>query len=90
MFLGCTVRGLPLHSISEKNWKSPINALELKEDPDGVWSKWSNRELAGDYQVLFGRFDLLITIKVPSMEHIFESRWLQEQTLAKILIKDGG
>ena len=72
--------------LSEKNWKPPINALELQEDPDGVWSKWSNRELAGDYQVLFGRFDLLITIKIPSMEHIFESRWLQEQTLAKTLI----
>ena len=72
--------------LSEKNWKTPINTLELKEDPDGVWSKWSNRELAGDYQVLFDRFDLLIIIKVPSMQHIFESRWLQEQTLAKTLI----
>ena len=53
--------------LSEKNWKTPINTLELKEDTDGVWSKLSNRELAGDYQVLFDRFDLLIIIKVTHM-----------------------
>ena len=31
------------------------NNLEKEEDPDGVWSKWSNQELAGDYQDLFDR-----------------------------------
>jgi D-glycerate 3-kinase len=69
--------------VSKENWKPPMNALEKEEDPEGVWSKWSNEELAGDYQILFNRFDLLLMIKVPSMEHVFESRWLQEQTLAK-------
>ena len=73
--------------IEEKNWKGPINALEKKEDPKGVWSKWSNKELAGDYQDLFALFDLLILIKVPSIEFVYESRWLQEQTLYKT-IKD--
>ena len=37
------------------------------------------------YDALFNRFDLLLMIKVPSMEHVYESRWLQEQTLAKTL-----
>ena len=69
--------------VSENNWKLPMNSLEKEEDPDGVWSKWSNRELAGDYQDLFSRFDLLLMIQVPSMTHVYESRWLQEQTLAK-------
>ena len=73
--------------ISEENWKPPMNALEKEEDPDGIWSKWSNKELAGDYQDLFGRFDLLLMIKVPGIEYVYESRWLQEQTLAKT-IKD--
>jgi len=72
-------------SVSEKDWKPPMNALELEEDPDGIWSKWSNKELAGDYQRLFDRFDLLVVIKVPNMDHIYQSRWLQEQTLAKTL-----
>ena len=71
--------------VSEKDWKPPMNALELEEDPDGIWSKWSNKELAGDYQRLFDRFDLLVVIKVPNMDHIYQSRWHQEQTLAKTL-----
>ena len=28
-------------------------------------------------------FDLLVMIKVPSMEFVYQSRWIQEQTLAK-------
>ena len=71
--------------ISEKNWSPPLNELEEKQDPDGVWSKWYNRELSGDYQELFNSFDILLMIKVPSMEHIFESRWIQEKTLEKNL-----
>ena len=71
--------------VSTENWKPPMNILEKEEDPKGIWSKWSNTELAGDYQILFERFDLLLMIKVPSMEHVYESRWLQEQTLAKTL-----
>ena len=51
--------------ISEENWQGPLNDLEREEDPEGIWSKWSNRELAKDYQELFDRFDLLLIIKVP-------------------------
>ena len=72
--------------ISEENWEPPMNILEEEEDPDGIWSKWSNRELAGDYQELFGRFDVLLIIKVPSMKDVYESRWLQEKTLDKLTI----
>tara|TARA_Y100000590_G_scaffold122407_1_gene140082 strand:- start:4227 stop:5168 length:942 start_codon:yes stop_codon:yes gene_type:complete len=71
--------------ISIDNWKPPMNDLEKEEDPKGNWSKWSNAQLAGDYQDLFKRFDYLLMIKVPSMEHVYESRWLQEQTLEKTL-----
>ena len=71
--------------ISEKEWKPPMNDLEKEEDPNGVWSKWSNKELAGDYQDLFRRFDLLLMIKVPGIEYVYKSRWLQEQTLEKTL-----
>jgi len=71
--------------VSEKNWKPPYNDLEREEDPDGVWSKWSNKELKGDYQTLFNLFDLLLMIKVPNIEYVYKSRWLQEQTLAKTL-----
>ena len=71
--------------VPEKKWKPPMNKLEKEEDPDGVWSKWSNKELEGTYQGLFNKFDLLLLIQVPNMRHVYESRWLQEQTLAKTL-----
>ena len=69
--------------ISEDNWDPPVNKLEEEMDPKGAWSKWSNQELSGDYQKFFSLIDLLILIRVPSMEHVFQSRWLQEQTLEK-------
>ena len=46
-------------SISEEDWKPPMNDLEREEDPDGIWSKWSNQQLAGEYQELFSLFDFL-------------------------------
>ena len=71
--------------VSEENWQGPMNPLEKEEDPDGTWSKWSNKELAGDYQELFAMFDLLILITVPDIDFVYKSRWLQEQTLYKTL-----
>ncbi len=73
--------------VTEENWKPPMNSLERDEDPEGIWSKWYNNELAGDYQVLFNKFDLMLMIKVPSMDHVFQSRWIQEKTLERT-IKD--
>ena len=69
--------------LPEENWLPPLNSLEAEEDPEGVWSKWSNQELSKEYQTLFSMFDLLLMIKVPSMDFVYESRWIQEQTLAK-------
>ena len=71
----------------EENWLPPLNQLEKEEDPEGIWSKWSNHELSKDYQTMFSLFDLLLMIKVPNMDFVYESRWIQEQTLAKT-VKD--
>ena len=71
--------------VPEENWSPPFNKLEMEEDPNGIWSKWSNKELSKDYQTLFSKFDLLLMIKVPSMDFVYESRWIQEQTLAKTI-----
>ena len=69
--------------IPENKWEPPLNKIEKEQDPDQIWAKWSNNELAGDYQSLFKRFDKLIFIKVPKMDNVFENRWLQEKTLSK-------
>ena len=71
--------------LPEANWLPPFNVLEKEEDPQGVWSKWSNKELSKGYQDLFSLFDLLLMIKVPSMDFVYESRWIQEQTLSKTI-----
>ena len=73
--------------LPEENWLPPLNQLEKEEDPEGIWSKWSNQELSKDYQTMFSLFDLLLMIKVPNMDFVYESRWIQEQTLAKT-VKD--
>ena len=72
-------------SISEEDWKPPMNDLEREEDPDGIWSKWSNQQLAGEYQELFSLFDFLVLIKVPNISFVYQSRWIQEQTLRRTL-----
>ena len=62
-----------------------MNDLEREEDPDGIWSKWSNQQLAGEYQELFSLFDFLVLIKVPNISFVYQSRWIQEQTLRRTL-----
>ena len=70
--------------IKTKNWLPPLNILEKRLDPKGEWGKWSNHELGKKYQDLFSLIDLLIMIRLPSMEHVYKSRWIQEKTLKKI------
>jgi len=56
---------------------APINALERDEDPDGRWRKAVNEALAGAYQDLFARIDMLILLAAPDWETV--GRWRQEQ-----------
>ena len=58
-----------------------VNELEEREDPDLVWRRYVNSKLH-DYQRLFGLCDLLVMLKVPSYDKVFEWRALQEQKLA--------
>ena len=69
--------------IPDNKWRPPLNKLEKEKDPDQIWARWSNKELAGDYQKLFNRFDKLIFIQVENMENVFENRWLQEKNMSK-------
>jgi D-glycerate 3-kinase len=61
--------------------ESPVNALEMDEDPDGTWRSYVNRRLA-DYQYLFRRIDYLVMLKAPSFDCVYRWRSLQEQKLA--------
>lgn len=56
---------------------APINALERDEDADGAWRAAVNNALAGPYQQLFARIDMLILLGAPDWETV--GHWRQEQ-----------
>jgi D-glycerate 3-kinase len=61
-------------------YDGPINTLERAEDPDGVWFRWSLDAL-GAYEPLWDRLGLLVSIEVPDLETVIDSRLKQEQGL---------
>jgi len=63
-------------------YEGPINELERAEDPDGVWYRWSIEALGRGYEDLWDGFDLLVSIEVPDLETVIDSRLRQEDTLA--------
>lgn len=60
----------------------PINALEREEDGAGIWRGHVNAALAGTYQALFARIELLVMLQPPSFEAVAANRALQERKLA--------
>ena len=62
-------------------WEGPYNEREKQEDSEGIWSRWSADALDREYTDLFGRLHGLIFIRVPSMDTVRNSRWLQEKKL---------
>ncbi len=59
----------------------PVNQLERKEDPDGIWRGHINNSLQKEYAEFFSRLHPLVMLTVPSMQKIYEWRELQEQKL---------
>ncbi len=68
---------------SDARLLAPINALEEVEDPDGVWRRYVNAQLEGPYAELFSLVDVMLMLRVPSMEAVYEWRSLQEKKLAQ-------
>ena len=63
--------------------EQPVNDLERNEDAEGIWRSYSNRQLAEYHRLLFDRAELLIHLKAPSFEKVYEWRGLQEKKLEK-------
>jgi D-glycerate 3-kinase len=59
----------------------PVNDLERNEDPYCIWRRYVNSQLKENYHSLFDKIDLLVMLKVPSFDKIYEWRTLQEQKL---------
>ncbi len=60
---------------------SPANSLESSEDTTGVWRRYVNDKLAGDYGAVFKKIDCQLFLAVANMEVVFKQRALQEQKL---------
>jgi len=60
---------------------APVNALEADEDKDAVWRAEINANLAGAYQLTFGRLDAIINLQAPSFGIVQEWRCEQEAGL---------
>ena len=61
----------------------PVNDLERDEDVEGLWRRAANDALAGDYQALFGRLDMLVLLAAPGFEAVRDWRVEQEHGLAR-------
>ncbi len=73
-FVGATAQ-------TEQELSSAVNELESQEDIQGHWRQYVNQQLAADYQTLFAKVDMLLMLKAPDFERVFEWRSLQEQKL---------
>lgn len=61
--------------------ENPVNELERDEDSQGVWRRYVNAALAGDYQRLFSRIDFLALLAAPGFEIVQTWRLQQEHAL---------
>lgn len=67
----------------------PVNELERLEDAERRWRSYVNTQLAGQYQQLFGCIDVLLMLRAPSFDCVFEWRRLQERKLAATVKAQG-
>lgn len=58
-----------------------VNALEREADGAGVWRRYVNDALAGDYQRLFAGIDVLVMLAAPGFEVVTGWRQQQEREL---------
>ena len=68
--------------------EEPINDLEAKCDPEGVWRNEVNRQLANAYGEVFTSLDMLMLFQAPSFDVVFDWRWEQEHRLATSFLRD--
>lgn len=63
---------------------APVNVLEREEDADGVWRRYANAALAGAYQRLFARIDLMVLLAAPDFGVVQAWRAQQERALRAV------
>jgi len=67
-----------------------LNPLEREEDPEGIWRRAVNDFLIDYHRGLFRPVDLLVYLRIPGFEQVFEWRGLQERKLRRARGADAG
>jgi len=70
--------------------QEPINELERREDPHGVWRRYVNDALAGPYRSLFDPLRPLVLLRAPSFDVVYHWRLEQERKLRERVATEGG
>ncbi len=65
----------------KKDLLLPINTLEKENDSNRIWRVSVNNEIENRYKKIFKMIDKTIFLKVPSFEHVYKWRLLQEKKL---------
>ncbi len=65
----------------KKDLFKPINRLEKYQDKKRIWRGRVNEELKKNYTKIFKLINTLIFLKVPSFNHVYKWRLLQEEKL---------
>lgn len=81
------LEGWCLGAVPQTDLSAPVNALEAEEDPQAIWRSHVNTALAGAYQHLFARIDLLVLLAAPGWDVV--AKW-REQQEAELRAKGGG
>jgi len=67
---------------TQEHLKSPINELEMKHDPEGIWRSFVNQQLAQHYKPLYSQMDYWLVLQAPSFDCVYQWRLEQEHKLA--------
>lgn len=68
----------------------PINELERREDPRGIWRTYVNDQLDGPYRRLYSYLDRLILLAAPDFSVVHHWRKQQENALRERIAMSGG
>lgn len=66
----------------------PVNELEAREDPSGIWRHYVNRQIREGYEEVYGMMDIWIMLQAPSFDCVYQWRLEQEQKLSDGLRHD--
>ena len=59
----------------------PVNNLEATKDKYGVWRRYVNNQIKHHYAALYERLDMLVMLKAPSFDTVYQWRLTQELKL---------